>query len=700
MRTSLALLVAAACGLSGNPISLAEGPVLQCTTEEDSLVLRWSGDRFDVQQCDQLGSGWSAAPGTASQAGDLWEWRCNLPEAMRFYRLKSGGMSFEPPDRMGIILDATGQPLPGAEVADALWSDAEGVWSGTPAFTAAGWYRTGAFGFAATWSRSVDLLEGAVFSETRLTPFSTMIRLSGEDSERLHTGPAHAPSVEVIVQGSDLESRPAYVGLAEPDLLDVDAGLVPLEGADDPALLRVIALQAVDEAGAPVGLAPGKELVLTLPDDDPDAAVPVLARFDPEAGTWVRLEEAVTRADGGDLEYRISELAPLHGIFSVGSTQGTSGGARSHSQVRPLGGDYSEQAFKAARARLVARLAEIAEMLANGEDVDVSNDAEVRSALEEMADLARDYATGNVSESGKVKLMTVAEAAMLLGQDALANDLMQEATEVAEDLARKLLGEGDCGRVREMLHAMQQLMLMGGDEGLIQQLQEKLERLFKECDLWTGSITYLFFISQQHPGVDELVLTGGGGTWSERHEVRIATHAKTHVVTGEDRVTLQFPEAKYTDPDAECEMSIAFYGQPAGHSLWLNFGGTYDGLEFNLTDPGPANGSKPVDITQRQVFKYKDDDLGCLNVPGFPQEFPFPNYYSALMHGFLMSPPITLQEMMETGSHSGQGEGETIRGSEGVENAFPEPNYGKYPFTSGHVVWNFIRVQAILPLEE
>lgn len=694
MRSLLSFLVSASCGVLGGPAGLAGGPVLQHSKAGDSLVLRWNEAGFELQQCDQLGNGWSAAPGEPSLKGGLYELRYPMLETTRFYRLRGSGIPFQTPERMGIILDASGQPLPGAEIDDGLWADADGVWSGTPTPSGAGWYRASAFGFAATWCQPVEFLESAVFSETRLTPFTAVARLAGGDSAQLHTGPANSPQVEVTVAADALAVLPAYVGLAEPDLLDVDASFAPLDALDGGTLIRVIALQVVDEAGETVTLAANEELILKVHDFDPEAAVPVLGQFDPDAGRWESVEDAVTRAGDGSLECRLNELAPLYGLFAEGLGVASS----APGQVRPLAEGYSDQAYKAARARLVRRLKELADMMATGEDVDVSADPEVQSALEEMARLARDFGAANPSEAGKVKLMTVAEAAMLLGHDALADDLMQEAREIAEELARKLLGEGDCGRVREMLHAMEQLMLMGGDEALIQALQEKLERLFKECDVWTGSITYLFFIHRVHPGVDDLVLSSGGGTWSERHDVRIATHAKTHVVTGEDRANLRFPEVQYQDPEADCEISIAFYGQPQGHVLWLNFGGTYDGHEFNLTDVGPAGGTAPVSITQRWVFKQEIEDVGCVDLPGFPQEFAFPNYYSALMHGFLESPPITLQEMLETDTHSGQGEGETIRGSEGVED--PQPDLGKYPFTSGHVVWNFIHVQAILPLEE
>lgn len=94
----------------------------------------------------------------------------------------------------------------------------------------------------------------------------------------------------------------------------------------------------------------------------------------------------------------------------------------------------------------------------------------------------------------------------------------------------------------------------------------------------------------------------------------------------------------------------------------------------------------------------KEDDR-CVYVQGYPVEIPFPNYYSVLMHGFLSSPPITLQEMLESGTRSDDPLGETISGYERVSNDYPAPNFGRYPFTSGLITWTFIHYKKLLPLD-
>lgn len=113
---------------------------------------------------------------------------------------------------------------------------------------------------------------------------------------------------------------------------------------------------------------------------------------------------------------------------------------------------------------------------------------------------------------------------MLLGQDGLEQELMTEATTIAEEIAQNILSTGDCGRVREMLHSMQQLMLMGGNETLIEGLRNKIDRLYRNCDLWIGTVRFLSFSSPTHPGLGQLTLHSGG-CWSETHEIKMAIHA-------------------------------------------------------------------------------------------------------------------------------------------------------------------------------
>ena len=70
-------------------------------------------------------------------------------------------------------------------------------------------------------------------------------------------------------------------------------------------------------------------------------------------------------------------------------------------------------------------------------------------------------------------------------------------------------------------------------------------------------------------------------------------------------------------------------------------------------------------------------------------------HQSFIGHGFSSdAPPITLQEMLDTGNHQ-MTDLEAIRGSEDFEN--PTFDEGRYPIKKGTVIWNFIHVQKTLP---
>lgn len=162
-------------------------------------------------------------------------------------------------------------------------------------------------------------------------------------------------------------------------------------------------------------------------------------------------------------------------------------------------------------------------------------------------------------------------------------------------------------------------------------------------------------------------------------------------------MTLDFPEVRFSDPGAECERSITYFGRPAGAFVWLDLDGSYDGHSFSVGGLTPAAGTSPIDIVQRHFFQAKDDEV-CVNVDGYPAEYPFPNYYSVLMHGFFDSPPITVQEMPDRGTRSDDPLGETISGWDKGSNDYPIPNYGRHPFTSGLITWTFIQYRKLLPL--
>jgi hypothetical protein len=346
-----------------------------------------------------------------------------------------------------------------------------------------------------------------------------------------------------------------------------------------------------------------------------------------------------------------------------------------------------------------------------GKPGDPCNDSVLRSILEQMAQISRVEAARQRNETGKMHLLWVAGQAILTCQNDLAASLMTLAVEITNEIASRLLNEGDCGRLREMIHAIDQLQAFGGDQSLTQQLEEKIKRLLASCDVWSGSIRYVYPISKSLPLTGDDYKLQSGGVWTEIHDVRMATNAETHVLMGEVRTRLSFPSVRYVELEpssmyAECphfhDISVV-QDVPFGKdtSNWFYFDGTYDGYTFQVNQPAPAPDAKPVKIQHQHWSTFLDGDGKCwrdaYTVTIIPDEF-----YSALIHSFMylgMSPSITLQEMLETGIHNDIDGYETIRGSEPVANPMPMPNHGLYPFTEGEVIWNFIHVQRLLPFD-
>ncbi len=115
----------------------------------------------------------------------------------------------------------------------------------------------------------------------------------------------------------------------------------------------------------------------------------------------------------------------------------------------------------------------------------------------------------------------------------------------------------------------------------------------------------------------------------------------------------------------------------------ITFSGFYDGTTFSISD---LNYNCYAEILQFHHAEHEEDD-DC--VVEYENSIPVHNYSSYLAHGFYGSPPITLQEILETTPTGG--DFETIRGSEEFSN--PQPEYGSYPFETTHVMWNLIHVQ-------
>ncbi|MBP7053486.1 MAG: hypothetical protein KBE65_20955 [Phycisphaerae bacterium] len=616
-------------------------------------------------------------------------------------------------------MNSEGQPLSCVLVGEDDLTDLNGVYSGSAVPSPAGWIQLDAWGYTTGYARlDMSYQEVALFLAW-MTPFQALGKVEPGESVELVADANEGIVLTVIVAAEDLSETPAYVGLADVNVLDVGPLSAPLRPTEDLYLVRAFGLQAFDASGQAVPSAEDRTFTVGVQGmETPE--LPKLAWFDRNSGQWMVIEGACKVAGNSEITCTLPRLWPLYGLFIPGDPpyRSVSDSFASHtagprSQVLGVsGGETPDGPYKSLYKALEDRLRKLEDDAATGKPSDPSADPAVRSILEQMAQIAREEAALNRNETSKMHLLFVAGLAGRLGHNDLYDSLLNLTVEIVNEIAARLLSEGDCGRVREMMHAAEQVILLNGDPALEQGLIKKIQYLLASCDVWRGTIHYIYPISGYLPLTgNEYVLHSGSRLWMESHDVRMATHAETHILMGEVRTRLSFPWVRYVERDP-----VPMYaGCPHFHDIrvvqddpseqdninWFYFDGTYDGYTFQVNQPVPAPDAKPVTIEHQHWSTFLDGDQKCWRAPYtvtiIPSEF-----YSALIHSFMflaMSPSITLQVMIETGIHSDFDGFETIRGGEPIANPMPMPNHGLYPFTQGEVIWNFIHVQRLLPFE-
>lgn len=625
------------------------------------------------------------------------------------------------PEVMGLVMDSGGRPLSCVLVGEDDLTDLNGVYGGSGARSPAGWIQLDAWGYTTGYVKP-DASDGGVdLFLAWMTPFQTLGKVESDKSVELIADANEGIVLTAGVAAEDLSETPAYVGLADVNVWDVGPLSAPLQPAEDLYLIRAFALQAFDATGQAVPSADGRTFTVRIQGVQ-TPAMPKLAWFDPNAGEWIVVEGACEVTDNSGITCTLPKLWPLYGLFVPGQSPylpdlDSLGSPTAHSPAQGLriAGDEVPDPFKSLHGSLHQYMKYLEQNgLLGSESFECGKDPIIRKILEQMAQIARDQAARERNEKAKMHLLWVAERACLLCEPDIESSLMDLAVEITNEIGRRLLNEGDCGRLREMMRAVEQVQAFGGDPAVEQGLRDKIARLLAECDEWIGTIRYAYPISQSLP----LTLTGtdyvrrsGASMWMEMHEVRMSTHAETHVLMGQIQTRLSFPSVRYVE-----RAPVPMYaGCPHFHDIrvaqddpseqdkinWFYFDGTYDGYTFQVNQPVPAPDAKPVRIEHQHWSSSLDGDGTCNRYPYIVTIIP-DEFYSALIHSFmytLMSPSITLQEMLETGEHNDFGAYETIRGSEPIANPMPMPNHGLYPFTEGEVIWNLIHVHRLLPFE-
>jgi hypothetical protein len=694
-RLSIALVLGASLGLFPGlaPAQALPPPGIQWLPGEQ-LELAWPapGDNMLLQAAAGLDGSWTLLFPDLELVGGQCRARLPMEGGRRFFRLRENpGNLIEVYDAMGIVLNNDNEPLPFAWAGCMGFSDNNGLIAGE--LPAGEWFTVHAEGHAPAPVQAISGNDGMAVFEAWLTRFPDQAMVAAGESHALLTDPSLATGLSVTFDGSQLASSPAHVGLAQIDLLDVGPRWAPLDADGDLVLTQAFALYASDAEGAPVQLAAGQQLAVQVRDAMAAEPAPVLARFDTGSGSWLALDAAAcTRAAPDQLHCLLQDFAPLYGLFRPPPESLPEPGGNAAS---PASGNLDAE-YKAANAAVSAALAEAIREKEEFGEVSAETQQLLLEAMANLATAAIASASANRDETGKMHLLAASKACELLDFHDLKEALDAELEDLTNELADDLAGNGDCGRMREMLKMLNQMLMLGGDPAIQSALVDKIDALANDCDLWTGTIRYFYWVDNNPPVGGEYNYAGGTPVWTEELHMTLATHPKTHQVTGEIAGMVRFPNAYYKT-DSECEVSVEYSGLPGANAVNLQFGGTYDGITFALSDVTPASHSVPLSIKQYYVFKFKEDGE-CHHVDGAsPNEIVFQDFFhSALVHGLAESPMITLQEMMENGTPGSFGEMQVIRGSE----EFVAGEYAfAYPFTTGMVTWSFMHTKKVLPIE-
>ncbi|MCX6071656.1 MAG: hypothetical protein NTU91_12515 [Chloroflexi bacterium] len=596
----------------------------------------------------------------------------------------------EAPAVLGYVLDPDGAPVAFASVAGEI-ADSNGAVSGDLTGSASGWLEVNALGYATGYAKPGEGIGKTAIFEARLTPFEAFLPLESGDEVVFTLGDVAQPVAEVSIPAGAVSSLPAYVEAAVYDRGDVGPYLAELDSGEALDLKLALAVEATSDQLEPVSLASGKTLALKLFPNASLPADPVMAIFDPEKGIWEVQAGACTPGEAGALLCAIPHFSPLIGLFGpsdeVGQRPDSGVGVQAAPAARIVAQFFSDdQAYQDAMTDV-----EVWAWIGQGQmertgTVSAEWEAEMANRVGKWADAAEAYAESHPDKSGLAHLLYTAQAALKLGMDpAIADKLMKDAREIAEAAAEALLEEGDCGRIREMLMAARQLMLLGGSQAIADALIEKANRV-SDCDIWDGTIHVWLLVASNPPRLD-WALESGGGDWWETHNVTMTTNVQTYVLKGEDRVTLKGMEVTHGKKDRHgCHTYMTHNLDVGGGPIFLNFDGRYDGYTFTVGDLKSAGGSSSI-IYGAHGERWNDEEEKCEVIDD--QSAPAPNYTSVLLHGFSGSPPITMQEMLQSGDNT------AIGGLEEISNGAYELFI--FPVEHGYVEWRFHHTKKGLP---
>lgn len=608
------------------------------------------------------------------------------------------------PETLGIVLDPDGLPVPFAIVGNSEMATKEGVFSGTLNSYDSGWTTVKAMGYATAFTRPFGEYRGVDLYEARLTSFKNMGFLNPDETAQLVIGGESDFIIELEIDASAISETPALVGLTNLDLLDVGPVHEPSPSTADLKPQYAFAVEIFNEVLESIDLHSGATYSIYFDDAgqlSPDAK---LCTFNPETGAWVEIHDVCSRETPTMLNCTLDQLSPLMAWFDAEGSAVSNPTKESITSpsilmatIRTLMDHVADFLGKAAPAEnnldenyqkahdILTKWIKEQERKFGGIDPD---DPTLKKLMEDLFKAARDFAKKNRNEAGKFHLLLAAQSAMALGVEG-AESLIEDANDISDELGRKALNESNCGEFLKILLAAQQIQLLGGDQNLSDQLNEKVREMAKDCDVWVGWIRVIMPASSDHPADMSLQ---GGGWWTEYHGVQMWTNVDDYVMHGLDRIQLNFPEVTYIY-QFECKDEIKMYGNPPSSMQSATFQGSFDGYTFQVGDLVAETDG--IGIGQSWDFEDEVDGF-CQTV--YENQFSIRNFVSVIAHGLTFAGPIiTIQEMLDEGTSGVTSMGDSIFGTEDIVN--PDPEAGMYPFTRGVVVWRFIHTQKKLPLE-
>ncbi|MCJ7732968.1 MAG: hypothetical protein MUP11_00335, partial [Anaerolineales bacterium] len=548
---------------------------------------------------------------------------------------------------MAFVVDPNYNPIAYASMGtNNLLTDRYGVAIGEITADESGWVLVQAPGYVSNYVKPSQFSREYDLYFVTLVPVEAGAFYEKSYPTNLWLGDSETPKIQIEITPGSLQTEEAILELTEihPREISMDDFWGDLDDTYSP--LISFDLSAYDISGEAVGLAENNLVTVSIFDEENDIDDLVLQSFDPESGNWIVQEDACSRIDEQTIECSLSHFS-FHSFMDK--------------NLGPEDMDSMEfDTFK-------DTYNEISKMFKEGGD----NSKDLQDALERLAEAAKEFAKTHRDESGKAMLMYATDAAMgsgIEGSEALAQDLTKEAQDLTAEMMKKLAENPNCGNMYELMHIMDQGMRLGGSaEAEVQNLKDKVGDRFDNCEIWAGTVRYMFFPLDYFPDLEEKWKLVNNQSWHEIHTVTIGINRVTKHLDGDSYVKLNFPTASYLAEvgGGDCGPDKAYIdiNTGAGNGFtWLVFEGTYDGTTFQL-GPMEEKESGPVDLSWHShgLFGCPKTEKDFGKVPMFP-------YHSQLLYGFFGQPqPPDLEEMLNTGLHcSGDGSVCFSRGSQEI----------------------------------